>query len=193
MRRSRSLSLTAHPAHQARLVSQTIEFEYHRPGKPTTVYHERLVLDRPDLKVLMQEHYSGEDVVVADSVVLEHGAPIIWFIMVGAWHDVARFHRADGMFTGWYTNLSKPVEFTGTRWTGSDLFLDLWQPLHGDAEWLDEDEFDAAVTGRTLDRTTAQRALNERRLIDLLLRQGEWPPPAARDLDLAQVRDLLRT
>ncbi len=99
-------------------MSRQIHFEYHRPGKETVVYREALVLDRPDVKVLLQEHFSGDNVLVADTLTLERAAPIVWFIITDSWHDIGRFHLADGTFTGWYTNLSKPVEFNGDHWIG---------------------------------------------------------------------------
>lgn len=174
-------------------MSRQIHFEYHRPGKETVVYRETLVLDRPDVKVLLQEHFSGDNVLVADTITLERGAPIVWFMIADSWHDIGRFHLTDGTFTGWYTNLSKPVEFKGDHWIGNDLFLDLWQPANGDPVWLDEHEFDAAISTGLVDAATQQRVSSERTLIDLQLRQEAWPPPIARDMDLGQVRDLLAT
>ncbi len=171
-----------------------IKYEYHRPGKEKVVYTELLVIDRPDVKVLLQERFSGEDVVRDGRLVLEHGAPIIWFVFAESWHDIGRFHVADGSFTGWYTNLSQPVEFKDdTTWVGRDLCLDLWQPVPGDPTWLDEDEFEAAASSGLLDNATKRRALNERALIDLQLRQGLWPPQICRDIGLAQVQSLLNT
>ncbi len=172
-------------------MTRDIHFQYHRPGKETVVYEETLALDRPDVKVLLQSQYSGADVVAGSTVILEHGAPIVWYIFAEAWHDVGRFHMSDGSLTGWYTNLSKPVEFRGDSWVGHDLFLDLWQPAAGDAVWLDEDEFEDAAKSGLLDAATRKRVQNERVLIDLQLKEGSWPPPICQDLDLTQVRSLL--
>jgi predicted RNA-binding protein associated with RNAse of E/G family len=174
-------------------MSQLIRFEYQRPGKDVAVYDEHLVLDRPDVKVLLQQQYNGEDIHVSDTAILERGASLVWFIPVGAWHDIGRFHLRDGTFTGWYTNLSKPVEFNGTTWVGSDLFLDLWQPVAGDAIWLDQDEFDVASKMRLIDASTCKRTLNEKVLVDLQVSQRQWPPPIARDIDLEQALSLLDT
>jgi len=169
-----------------------IRYEYHRPGKEKVIYTEVLVVDRPDVKVLLQEHFSGDSVMRDGTCILEHGAPIVWFVFSESWHDIARFHLSDGCFTGWYTNLSQPVEFKDdATWVGRDLFLDLWQPVAGQPVWLDEDEFESAANARLIDRATERRALNERTLIDLRLQQGTWPPPICRDIDLTQVRSLL--
>jgi len=172
-------------------VSRPIELEYRRPGKPSTVYREWLVLDRPDAKVLLLDPYEGRPVEVGGGVIQDPGAPIVWFVFPECWYDIGRFHRADGTFTGWYTNLCRPHDFTGDRWTGYDLFLDLWQPASGEApSWLDEDELADAVRERLIDAPTRKRILNERRLIEFQLRGDAWPPPIARDIDLAQVRSL---
>lgn len=169
-----------------------ITLEYHRPGKGVTTFAERLVLDRPDLKVLLLlEAHAGETVHVGDAVALDAGAPVVWFVFPGKWHDVGRFHRADGTFTGYYTNLVTPVEMHGDRWVSRDLFLDLWQPADGEPSWLDEDELAAAVRQGHVDAATRQRILNERASIDFQLRRGAWPPGPAVDIDLRQARELL--
>lgn len=172
-------------------VHREICFRYSRPGKGSQVFRQRLVLDRPDMKVLLNERFQGESVKVGEKVILETGAPIVWFVFPGKWYDIGRFHLADQTFTGWYTNLATPVEMQGDDWSAGDLFLDLWQPAHGDPLWLDEEEFERAARGGLLDSSTVRRAMNERSLLELELRIGRWPPRVARDIDLQQVYRLL--
>ncbi len=167
-----------------------IRYVYRRPGKPTTVYEQWLVLDRPDVKVTLQDHYLGPPLHVGQEIVLETGAPIVWFLFPGKWHDIGRFHLADGTFTGWYTNLATPLEMTPREWSAGDLFLDLWTPASGPSVWLDEDEFEAACRTRRLDPATRRRVLNERALIELEVAAGDWPPAITRDIDLAQAQRL---
>src|SRR5690625_7056866 len=62
-----------------------------------------------------------------DEVILEAGAPAIWFTFPGLWHDIGRFYLLDDTFTGYYTNIMTPVEFHDPlRWSTTDLFLDHW-------------------------------------------------------------------
>lgn len=171
-------------------MSQLIHFEYHRPGIGVTVYDELLVLDRPDVRVLLQESYNGPNVEVANTRVLDSGAPIVWFVFPDSWHDIGRFHLHDGTFTGWYTNLCKPVTFDGDRWIGHDLFLDLWQFPDGRPIWLDEDEFDDALESGILDKALEKQVGNQRTLIELQVSQNAWPPPIVKDIDLVQVNAL---
>lgn len=167
-----------------------IRYRYRRPGKTTQTYDQWLVLDRPDVKVLLMESYSGSELRVQDQVILEHEAPIVWFVFPEKWYDIGRFHLTDGRFTGWYTNLTTPPETDGDTWSAADLFLDLWQPVKGEPVWLDEAEFQQAVKARKLDQATIRRVLNERTLLDLQVKQTLWPPPIARDIDLAQAKSL---
>ncbi len=171
-------------------MASLVHYRYRRPGKPTTVYDQWLVLDRPDLKVMLLDAYVGDSLSVGGATVLERGAPIVWFVFPETWHDIGRFHLADGRFTGWYTNLTTPVDMTGAEWSAGDLFLDLWTPATGPSVWLDEDEFEAAFRAKRLDAATRRRALNQRAIIDLQVAAGDWPPAVARDIDLAQARSL---
>ncbi len=171
-------------------MTRLIELEYRRPGKQTTIYQEWLVLDRPDVKVLLLEPYEGKTVSVDGAVIQAAGAPIVWFVFPERWHDIGRFHRLDASFTGWYTNLCRPPDVLGDRWIGHDLFLDLWQPVDGVPRWLDEDELEAAVAEGLIDAPTERRLGNERALIDLQLRDGAWPPPIAKHISLAHARTL---
>lgn len=171
-------------------MTREIVYEYRRPGKPATRYREWLVLERPDVKVLLLDPYEGKRVFVGETAIQDSGAPIVWYVFPERWYDVGRFHLANETTTGWYTNLCLPPVLEGDRWVGNDLFLDLWQPVGGGSQWLDEDELEQALRERLVDRGTRRRIENERAMIELQLRQGAWPPAIARDIDLTQARAL---
>jgi predicted RNA-binding protein associated with RNAse of E/G family len=171
-------------------MARRITYEYRRPGKPVTSYVEWLVLERPDVKVLLLDPYDGPTVTVDGKSILESGAPVVWYVFPDRWFDIGRFHLLDGTPTGWYTNLCRPPVVEGDCWIGNDLFLDLWQPLSGSAQWLDEDELADALRKRLIDTATHRRIKNERVMIELQLQQSSWPPAIARDIDLAQARAL---
>lgn len=171
---------------------QRIHYEYRRPGKGVTKFDQVLVLDRPDVKVLLLEQYDGEPLTAGDRVILEPSAPVLWYVFPEKWHDIGRFHLADGTLTGWYTNLTTPVEMGGEVWRASDLFLDLWQPADGGpAIWLDEDELNEAVREKVVDPPTGRRIENERAMLQLQVKMRQWPPPVTKDIDLAQARRIL--
>jgi predicted RNA-binding protein associated with RNAse of E/G family len=169
-----------------------VRYEYRRAGKASTWYEEWLIVDRPDVKVLLLDRYDGHGVQVEGADILDPGAPIVWCVFPGRWYDVGRFHRADGSFTGWYTNFCRPPVTHGARWMGDDLFLDLWQPAQGGHRWLDEDELDEAARGGFVDAATRARLASERRRIAQALSAGEWPPAVARNLTLTEARALAR-
>ena len=132
-------------------------------------------MDAADTKVLLLEAADVE-LTVEGRPVLEVGAPVLWFVFPGQWSDVGRFHRADGTFTGWYTNLCTPVTFSGSVWSITDLFLDWWIPASGQPRWLDQEEFDQAVRSAILSPENARRALAERDRVEGLRIRGLWPP-----------------
>jgi predicted RNA-binding protein associated with RNAse of E/G family len=167
--------------------TKEVVVEYHRPGKNSIRYRERLVADRPEVKILLLES-ADAFANVGDRTVLEQGAPIVWFVFPGHWSDVGRFHLADGSFTGWYTNLCTPAVIDDHVWSITDLFLDLWLPARGEPAWLDQDEFDRAVEAGLLEHELVRGALAERARIASLLGRRSWPPQICRQWNLESAR-----
>lgn len=163
-----------------------VRIHYHRPDRGTTVFEEQVVVDRPDVKVTLLDPYHGSDVFAGDRLILAAGAPVVWFVYPHLCRDVGRFHRADGAFTGWYTNLRAPIRMDGNDWYCTDLFLDHWLPADGSpGMWLDEDELAAARQAGLISAAELELVLAERATIGAELGIG-WPPALARELDLDQ-------
>lgn len=150
----------------------------------------------------------GGPTLVAGRTVLEPGSPVVWFTFPGVWHDIGRFHRADGAFTGYYANILTPVEpgdVAGRRrgdptvrgptaligageWRTTDLFLDVFIDLDDGIHVLDRDEFNAAVAHGWIDRSTARTAEREAARLTDAARAGEWPPPLVDAWPLGRAR-----
>jgi predicted RNA-binding protein associated with RNAse of E/G family len=171
-------------------MSQLITYVYHRPGKGTIEYHEWLVADKPDVKVLLLEENHGTSLQVRSENILEPEGPIVWFIFPGLWYEIGRFHLADGTFTGWYTNLCTPVVMGNDAWSSTDLFLDHWLSPTGQRLWLDEDEFSQAIRADLLDEEKVKRVSEERAYIDSRVAAAAWPPAIALEFDLERARAL---
>ncbi len=172
-------------------MSRVIHYTYTRPGKETATYDHRLVVDEPDLKVLLMDDYEGRPLRIDDAVVDEAGESLLWFVFPDAWHDIGRFHLADDTFTGWYTNLCTPVQITDNDWSSTDLFLDHWMTPDGKQTWLDEDELQDAITAGLLDAAARDRIEDERSQIQTHLDLGAWPPPVTLEMDLQTARGLV--
>lgn len=153
-----------------------IVIHYYRPPSGLEIYEQTLLLDEPDVKVTLLPRYAGPPVEVDGRAILEEAAPILWFTFPERWHDIGRFHRADGTVTGLYANILKPVVFKDDQWETTDLFLDLWMPANGDPRVLDEHEFEHALSEEWLDRETAARAREELARLLQLHAEGRWPP-----------------
>jgi predicted RNA-binding protein associated with RNAse of E/G family len=155
------------------------------------VFEQHLVHDGDDVKVTLAVYRSTPPIVIGGDVALEAGADVVWFTFPGLWHDVGRFHRADGRFTGLYANVLTPPILDGPEWDTTDLFLDLWITPVGKILLLDEDELEEALARGWLDASTAARAREEAtRLMDAAA-AGSWPPAAVHDWTRERCREAL--
>jgi predicted RNA-binding protein associated with RNAse of E/G family len=121
---------------------------------------------------------------IAGEPALERGSRVVWFTFPGAWHDVGRFHRADGSFTGCYGNVLTPPRILGDAWYTTDLFLDVWQAPTGTVSLLDEDELEEALARSHIDPVLARRAREEAHQVLECAATGDWPPPIVREWTL---------
>jgi predicted RNA-binding protein associated with RNAse of E/G family len=168
---------------------ERVRIHYRRLPDAEEIFDQRLVLERSDVIVTVTDPLALERPVRAGGhVVLEPRARAVWFTFPGAWHDVGRFHLADGTFTGYYANILTPPILEGCEWRTTDLFLDIWVPARGGpAEVLDEDELVRALEAGHVDRHTAERARAEAEHLLGLAAGGMWPPRIAREWTLARI------
>lgn len=169
-----------------------VTIHYRRPPDRLQVFEQQVLERRPDCVVTFLERSAlGAPMVLNGRIVLEDGSPVVWFTFPGAWHDIGRFHRVDGTFTGIYANILTPVRDTASsHWETTDLFLDVWAE-DGRFEVLDEDELDAAVAERWVDPATALRARDEAAALVQQARHGTWPPPIVGEWTLERARATL--
>jgi len=166
-----------------------VDIHYRRPPDRVQIFHQRLVLDRNDVKVTLAESMEASAPMrIEGRVAMETGSDLVWFTFPGSWHDIGRFHLADGTFTGYYANVLTPPVIDGRTWHTTDLYLDVWLPPDGTPVLLDEDEFDLAIGKEWIDQETTRRAREEAELIMEQARAGAWPPPVAREWTLERVR-----
>ncbi|HEX2207057.1 MAG TPA: DUF402 domain-containing protein [Longimicrobium sp.] len=171
----------------------TVTIHYRRPPDREEVFEQPVVEDDGVCVVTFLPAARMEKPMEVDArVALEPGASVVWFTWRGGvWHDVGRFHAADGTFTGVYANVLTPVVMERSRWETTDLFLDVWMDADGRVSILDRDEFDAALAAGWIDPRTAARALAEaERLVDDA-RRGAWPPAEVREWTLDRVRAVM--
>jgi uncharacterized protein len=167
-----------------------VQIHYRRPPDREEIFTQRLVWDSPDVKITLAEDVSFDPPIqILGEVALEMGSAAVWFTFPGRWHDIGRFHRADGAFTGIYANiLTPPVIRPGNNWETTDLFLDLWVDLRGQLSVLDEDQFRVAVSRRWITPGEAEMAWREVERIRREHEAGQWPPPVVEEWTLERAR-----
>lgn len=158
-----------------------VRIHYRRPPDRLDIYSQALVRETPEVIVTLMERTPLERTAYVDGRPhLEPGSPIVWFTFPGLWHDIGRFHLADGTFTGYYANILTPVRLLGPQaWETTDLFLDVWLGLDGRPSILDEDELREAEEKGWVDDATAAAARAEAGRLITLAGHGAWPPPVA--------------
>jgi len=163
---------------------------YRRIPDREDVFDQRVVEVTPDGTVvtLAERAALARPIRAGDQVILEPGASVVWFTFPGLWHDIGRFHLADGTFTGCYANVLTPPEMEPGRWRTTDLFLDVWLPASGPVALLDEDEFEDAFARGLLDASTAERARTEAARLVEEAGRGSWPPRVVSEWTLGAAR-----
>ncbi len=156
-----------------------VRIHYRRPPDSEQVFRQHLVEDRPEVKVTLARRMSlDRPLEIGGRTALEDGSDAVWFTFPGAWHDIGRFHRADGTFTGVYANVLTPADLGEDGvWHTTDLFLDLWIAPEGRLSVLDREQLAEAVERGWIEPATARRARDEAARLVRRYRDGEWPPP----------------
>lgn len=170
-----------------------VRIHYQRPPDREQLFVQRFVHETPEVVVTLMEHTPlPRPMRIGGQTALEDGAPVVWFTFPGERHDIGRFHRADGSFTGLYANILTPVHFRTPRvWETTDLFLDVWLGPDGAPRILDGEELEEAVARGWLDEQTARTARTEANRIARAARAGAWPPPPVHEWTLERARRAL--
>ena len=156
------------------------------------MFRQTVVQRTAECVVTFLEHTDlPRPVIVRDRIVLEPGAPAVWFTFPGRWHDIGRFHTRSGSFTGFYANILTPVRFVSPlHWETTDLCLDVWLDEHG-TELLDQEDLTAAIDDGAIPARDADRAREEARTLIEEAAAGTWPPDICRHWTLERARAAL--
>ena len=169
----------------------TVSIHYRRPPDRVQVFEQIVVEDGGDYVVTFLEAAQVTRPVTdgAGRVILEPGAPVVWFTYRGAWHDIGRFHLADGTFTGVYANVLMPVAMLPGHWDTTDFFLDVWWGADGRLEVLDQDELEAAARRGWVAPAVTARARQEADGLVHAAQRGAWPPAHVHEWTLERARE----
>lgn len=168
----------------------TVRIDYLRPPDRREVFIQKLLLDDPGVKVTLAEAVPFDPPIrIHGEIALEKGSDAVWFTFPGLWHDIGRFHRANGDFTGIYANiLTPPLLGSDGRWETTDLFLDVWIDPSGALSVLDEDQLQEAEGEGWVTATEAQKARDEVEWIRMEFEAGRWPPKVVEEWTLDRAR-----
>lgn len=170
---------------------ELVRIHYRRVPAREEVFEQIVLTRTPDCVVTYLPSATVTRPMELDGrIILEPGAPIVWFTFPGLWHDIGRFHTADLTFRGFYANVLTPVEGVHTAtWHTTDLCLDVWQDADGSVHVLDADDLATAVAAGWIDERTARRAGTEASTIVERARLGAWPPAIVSEWTIQRARE----
>ena len=168
----------------------SIRINYLRPPDRREIFIQRLILDNADVKITLAENVPFDPPIrIHGKIALEAGSDAVWFTFPNKWHDIGRFHLADGRFTGIYANiLTPPVIHPDGNWETTDLFLDVWINPEGKLSVLDADQLVQAEEEGWVSKAEGDRAREEVDWISTEFDQGRWPPPIVEEWTLEKAR-----
>jgi predicted RNA-binding protein associated with RNAse of E/G family len=172
-----------------------VDIHYLRPPDRKEIFSQHLLHDDPEVKVTLARAVPFDPPIrIGGRIALEKGSDAVWFTFPGHWHDIGRFHRVDGTFTGLYSNiLTPPRILEGGIWETTDLFLDVWVDAEGKLSILDEDQFQTALRQGLVTPQEAERALEEVEAIREGYERGSWPPAIVGEWTLERARKAMET
>lgn len=169
--------------------TSSVVIHYHRPPDRTDRYEQLVIAETSQwTATYMPSVALSRPVMAGDRMILEPGAPVIWFSYPGMWHDIGRFHLANGEFTGVYANILTPVEMDGNRWETTDLCLDVWLGSDGAVELLDEEDLAEAERQGWIEEALARKAREHAAELMFDAARGVWPPEHVYEWTLERVR-----
>jgi len=94
-------------------VSDRVRIHYKRLPDHEQIFEQRVILRRDEVIVTLSQPLDLAKPMVSETghVMLETGSLALWFTFPGVWHDIGRFHSADGSFRGFYANVLTPPTF----------------------------------------------------------------------------------
>ncbi len=155
---------------------------YHRPGKKTREWEQKLLADEEDMIVSsfifrLSKPFTpfGEEPLIEDGY---HG---VLFDLFDRWYNVVKIFDENKKFIGYYSDIrTPPVRFKG-GYKAEDLFIDFWVETDGTYYILDRDEFKEADISDEI-RRKVNNTIGE---IKKLIENDSYPPNIVKNYKLS--------
>ena len=128
---------------------------------------------------------SANSVVFDGKTVLAPGYLIVYFELMRKWFSVGKIRDSSGKHTGYYCDIISPprlLEDGGVEIT--DLFLDLWVAPDLRYKVLDEEELEDALEKGWITEQLYEKARIELEKLITSVRQGNFPSPLVKRLEI---------
>ena len=168
-------------------MTKKIDLIYKRLPDNINHFEQPLLYEDQSVIVTTQQITPSTPIVIEDITVLGPNFWAIWFIFAKRWYDLGKIYNPQGEFTGYYCDIIKPMQKSGTQIEITDLFLDLWVTPELSYQILDRDEFVSARQNGWIKpklANQAEQALNQ--LIDTI-ESTHFPPAPVKLFNLDSI------
>ncbi len=150
-----------------------VTVRYHRPGKDTREWEQRLLAD--DDKMIVSSfvfRLSKPFSPIGDKTLIKDGYHGVLFDLLDRWFNVVKIFDREKRLVGYYSDIRTPPERFKGGYKAKDLFIDFWVETDGTYHILDEMEFEEA----DLDDTLNQKVKETIDKIENMIEEGKYPP-----------------
>ena len=150
-----------------------ITVRYHRPGKDTREWKQRLLAD--DEKMIVSSfvfRLSKPFSPIDDTPIIKNGYYGVLFDLLNRWFNVVKVFDREKNLVGYYSDIRTPPERFEHGYEAKDLFLDFWVEIDGTYHILDQKEFEKAEIDDHLNRKVKETIDKMKKMIE----EEEYPP-----------------
>lgn len=159
-----------------------VTVRYHRPGKETREWEQKLLADNDDMIVSsFKFRLSKPFTPFGETPLIKDGYYGVLFDLLNKWFNVVRIYDENKEFVGYYSDIRTPPIRIEGGYRAEDLFIDYWVEPDGSYYLLDVDEFEEAE----IDNSKREQVKKTIVKIKNMIKDDKYPPRLVKEFDLS--------
>lgn len=159
-----------------------VKVRYHRPGKETREWEQRLLADNEDMIVSsFVFRLSKPFTPFGDTPLIKDGYYGVLFDLLDRWFNVVKIFDEQKRFIGYYSDIRSPPQRFEGGYKAEDLFIDFWVETDGTYYILDREEFEEADISNEC-REKVEQTIEK---IKEMIERGGYPPKEIKEFEIS--------
>lgn len=150
-----------------------VTVRYHRPGKNTREWEQRLLADNEKMIVSSFEfRLSKPFSPIGNRPLIKDGYYGVLFDLLNRWFNVVKVFDREKNLVGYYSDIRTPPKRFKKGYQAKDLFIDFWVEIDGTYHILDRKEFEEAEIDDSLNKRVEETI----KKIKTMIEEEKYPP-----------------